>query len=240
MRSSSACAGSAAQVGPQVQAEAAEVDGPYDVGDVGDDQRVGGGAVRRRNDGRLQPVRGPRRDAFLEEGLACGPFGEALEESGTPAGGVEQVIADVEVIRHEVQLCAVDGGKVDLVRPADADLAPVDLHDAFVVTGHRLDSSEGALEKAQLEADGDVGESRPLSQAGAGLPRARPRGVAADPPPSTVTGQGAGAAERSGPSSTGCECRGAVRVNVGWNFGDELVPAACPADQMKSARSSQP
>ena len=116
------------EVGPQVQAEAADVHGPHDVGDVGDDERVGGRAVRCGDGGRLQPVRGARRDALLVEGLAGGAVGEALQHGGPPAGGVQQVVADLEVVRDEVELGGVEGGEVDLVRPRDAHLAPVDLH----------------------------------------------------------------------------------------------------------------
>ena len=48
------------EVGPQVQAEAADVHRPHDVGDVGHDERVGGGAVGGGDGGRLQPVRRAR------------------------------------------------------------------------------------------------------------------------------------------------------------------------------------
>ena len=136
------------QIRPQVQAEAAEVDGPHDVGDVGDDQRVGGRAVRGRDDGRLQPVGGARRDPLLEEGLAGGAVGEALQQGGSAAGGVEEVLADLEVVRDEVELRGVDGREVHLVGPADPDLVPVDLHDALIVSGHKVDSSDGWVRAA--------------------------------------------------------------------------------------------
>ena len=83
----------------------------------------------------LQPVRGTRRDALLEEGLAGGPVGETLQQRRPAAGRVEQMLADLQVVRHQVGLRGVEGGEVDLVRSADTDLAPADLHDPLVVGG---------------------------------------------------------------------------------------------------------
>ena len=72
------------QIRPQVQPETAEVDRPHDVGDVGDDQGVGRGAVGGRDDGRLQPLRSAGRDPLLEEGLASGPSGNRWRSAGRP------------------------------------------------------------------------------------------------------------------------------------------------------------
>ena len=57
----------AGPVGPRMESETAEVGGPQHVGDVGHHDRPRGGAVRRRHDRRLQPVRGAVGNPLLEE-----------------------------------------------------------------------------------------------------------------------------------------------------------------------------
>ena len=74
--------------------------------------------------------------------------GEALQHGRPPAGGVEQVVADLEVVGDEVGLGRAETGEVHLVGPGDAELVAVDLHQAFVVPGHRLDSTDGRLARA--------------------------------------------------------------------------------------------
>ena len=132
------------EIGPQVQPEAADVHGPDDVGDVGDDEGIGRGAVRRRDGGRLQPVGCAGGDALLVEGLAGGAVGEALQHGGPSAGGVQQVVADVEVVGDQVELGGIEGGKVDLVRPRHAHLASAGLHHPLSSSpGTAVDSTEG-------------------------------------------------------------------------------------------------
>ena len=83
-----------------------------------------------------QPVGSAGGDPLLVEGLAGGTVGEALQHGGPAAGGVEEVLADREVVRDEVELGGAELGEVHLVGPGDAHLAPVDLHRALVVPGH--------------------------------------------------------------------------------------------------------
>ena len=57
------------------------------------------------------------RDALLVEGLACRPVGKPLEHGGPTAGRRPQVVADGEVIGHQVELGGAEPGEVHLVRP---------------------------------------------------------------------------------------------------------------------------
>ncbi len=92
----------------------------------------------RRDGGRLEPVGSAGRDPLLVEGFAGRAVGEALQHGGAAAGRVEEVLADLEVVRDEVELGGAELGEVHLVGPGDAHRAPVDLdfQRVLVVPGH--------------------------------------------------------------------------------------------------------
>ena len=71
-------------VGPDVQPQAAQVHRPDDVGHVGDDQGIGGGAVGRGHHRGLQPLGGPGRDALWKNDLPPAPSGNRSSMAGRP------------------------------------------------------------------------------------------------------------------------------------------------------------
>ena len=106
MRSSSACSGSSASVGPHVKAQAGQVDRPQHVRQVGGDQRLRGGAVGGGHDRRLQPVRPLLRDSLLEKGRPLGAMREPLQQDRPAAHGRHQGWLDRQVVPGQVQLGA--------------------------------------------------------------------------------------------------------------------------------------
>ena len=130
MRSSSAWSGSSALQRPHVEAEAAEVDRPGHVRDVGDDQRVGGGAVDGADLGGRQPRRARSSGPASGRTTPPAPFGIALEQHRPTAHRPHQRPGDRLVVADEVELGLAALGEEDLVRARDRHLAPgeVDRH----------------------------------------------------------------------------------------------------------------
>jgi len=104
-----------------VEPDAAEVDGPHEVGDVGDDERPRGGAVDGPHVGGGQPVRSEVGDALLEEALASGPVGEPLHHHGAVTHLAHDLLLDGEVVAHEVELGLAACGEEHLGGAADPD-----------------------------------------------------------------------------------------------------------------------
>jgi len=92
------------QVGPHVQADAAEVHGPHDVGDVGRNQRLRGRAVGRLHGGGLQPVGRVLGHALLEERRSAGPVRVALHQHRAATEGTHQRLLDRQVVVGEIEL----------------------------------------------------------------------------------------------------------------------------------------
>jgi hypothetical protein len=86
------------EVGPHVKAEAGQVDGPGDVGDVGGHQRLRRGAVDGADGGRLQPVGDVLGHPLLEEVGPAGAFGEALHQHRARAHRPHEWVLDGEVV----------------------------------------------------------------------------------------------------------------------------------------------
>src|SRR5258708_38918935 len=89
---------------PDVEADAANVDRPYHMGQAGRDERVRGRPVRGADDCRLQPVRAQLRDPFLEEGRAADSVWITLEENWAALHRPHQRRLDRLVIVDEVEL----------------------------------------------------------------------------------------------------------------------------------------
>ena len=114
-------------VGPDVEAEAGEVDGPGDVGDVGGHERPRGRAVDGLDRGRLQPLGHLVRHALLEERRAARALREALHQHRPAAHGPHQRLAHGGVVAHEVELRLAALGEQHLARAGDPHLAPGEL-----------------------------------------------------------------------------------------------------------------
>ena len=80
MRSSSATSRSGSRFGHTWNPRQPWFTRPQQVGEVGGDERVAGGAVRRRHDGGGEPVGRRLRHPLLEERLAAGALRVALEQ----------------------------------------------------------------------------------------------------------------------------------------------------------------
>ena len=91
-------------VRPQVETEAAQVDRPQDVRDVGHHQGVGPGAVGGGDVRRLEPVGGILRDALLEERVLARAVGESLQQGGPTCRDATQHVPDLDVIRGQVDI----------------------------------------------------------------------------------------------------------------------------------------
>ena len=117
------------EVRPHVEAEAAQVDGPGDVREVGGHERPRRRPVRRRDDRRLEPLRRRVGDALLEEGRAPGSRWEPLQEQRPAARRAHQRLGDAQVVANEVELRLAALGEEHLVGRGDPDLAAVDLEE---------------------------------------------------------------------------------------------------------------
>ncbi len=124
-------------VRPQVKTEAPQVDGPENVGDVGDDQCVRGGAVGSGDHCGLQPARSAVRHPLLEEGLPSGTSREPLEKGRPADSGTVQGVTDLQVVRHQLELGRTQFGKVDLVRTGDLDGPTRYLHGSDLLGRHQ-------------------------------------------------------------------------------------------------------
>ena len=91
-------------VGPDVEAQAGEVDRPGDVRDVGRHQRSRGRAVDGLDRRRLQPLRRAVGHALLEERRPAGSLGEALHQHRPAAHRAHERLAHRRVVADEVEL----------------------------------------------------------------------------------------------------------------------------------------
>jgi hypothetical protein len=127
--------GTVVETGPDMEAEAREVDGPHDVRHVGEDERPRGRPVRRRDDRRLEPVRRRLGDALLEERASLGPVRKALHECRPPGDDAHERLGDGEVVAHEIELRLLPLGEEHLVRARHREVSPRDIE--HVLLGHR-------------------------------------------------------------------------------------------------------
>ncbi len=119
-------------VGPDMESQTAQVDGPDHVGHIGGHQGLGAGPVGGADDCGLQPIGPLLRDPLLEERRSSGPVGKALQEHGpSPYGGQERRGHGLVVV-HQVELGVAPFLEKHLLRTGDHDRAPVDLDDLAV------------------------------------------------------------------------------------------------------------
>jgi hypothetical protein len=123
-------------VGPDVEAEAREVDRPGDVRHVGGDERARRRAVDRLHGRRLQPLRRVGRHALLEERRAAGALREALQEHRPAAHRAHERLGDRRVVAHEVELRLAALAEQDLAGRRDPHRAPRELQHLCIVGGH--------------------------------------------------------------------------------------------------------
>src|SRR5207237_5173890 len=122
---------------PDVEADAAEVDRPDDVGQVGRNERIRGGAIRGAHDCRLQPLRAHIRDPLLEEGGTSGPVRIALKENRAALHRPHQRLLDALVVADKVELCLAPLGEENLAGTGDRNLAPGRLHKGGAFSHYR-------------------------------------------------------------------------------------------------------
>ena len=134
------------EVGPDVEAEAGEVDRPRDVGEVGGHERPRRRAVDGLHRRRLEPVGRVVGDALLEEVLLADAVREALHQHGPAAHRAHQRLLDRRVVAHEVELRDPGVREQQLARAGDPHLAPGQLeHLGFAAGhGHTLTARTGA------------------------------------------------------------------------------------------------
>jgi len=109
---------------PDVEADAAEVDRPDHVGQVGRHERVRSGAIRRADNCRLQPLRAQLRNPLLEEGGTAYPVRIALEENRTVLHRPHQRPLDSLVVPDKVELRLAPLGEENFAGAGDRNLAP--------------------------------------------------------------------------------------------------------------------
>ena len=110
--------------GPRVEAEAAQVDSPHQVGEIGNHEGPRLRAVGGLHDGRVQPLRCPVGDSLLEEVRAAGAVGEPLQQHRTIAHLAHDGCLHGEVVVDQIELGVAAGGEEDLVGTGDGDRAP--------------------------------------------------------------------------------------------------------------------
>ena len=89
---------------PHVEAEAAQVHRPHDMGDVGDHERLRCRPVRGRHGRGGQPLGRALGHTLLEERLAAGAVGEPLQQHGTTAHRGHDGRLDGQVVLDQVEL----------------------------------------------------------------------------------------------------------------------------------------
>jgi hypothetical protein len=155
-------------VGPDVEAQAGQVDRPGDVRDVGRHERSRRRAVDRLDRRRLQPLRRVVRYALLEERGAAGALREALHEHRPAAHRAHERLGRRGVVAHEVELGLAALGEEHLGRAGDPHLATGKLEDLGVVAGHERYGACGSLTAPRLGAGADGGGTTgPMSPSGA-------------------------------------------------------------------------
>ena len=127
-----------------MKTQAGQVYGPDDVGHVGENERAGGGPVRRADDRGLQPLGRSLRNALLEERAALRAVREALHEGGPPAHSAHERLRDGEVVAQQVELRLRALREENLAWARNSDASPRDLE--HVVLRHRRNRirSQGA------------------------------------------------------------------------------------------------
>ena len=184
---------------PRVEAEAADVDRPQEMGEVGDHERARFGAVGRADDGGGQPVRRAVGHALLEERRTARAVREALHQHRSIAHGAQHGVADRHVEPDEVELGLAPRREEHLVRAGDRDLArpppppprlqprrhrtaTVPRDDRSDVGGHRTHAGHDPHRRRRRRrrrsqraaADADrVDEDAPLDRCADGRPRRR-------------------------------------------------------------------
>ena len=121
--------------GPRVEIDAAEVDGPHDVGNVDGAELARDSSAREGDGDGLQPVGLAVRYALLEEELSGGAVGVPLQHGGPGLDTAQRALAHREVVLDEVELGLAPLRKEDLLRIRYAHGVPIDV-EVHMRTGH--------------------------------------------------------------------------------------------------------
>ena len=111
-------------VGPDVEAETAEVHRPHDVREVGGDEGLRRRAVRCADGRRLEPLGHVLRHALLEERRPGRAVGEPLHEHRSSAHRAQEWFLDCAVVLDEVELGLAAFGEHDLARARESHRPP--------------------------------------------------------------------------------------------------------------------
>src|SRR5579864_249797 len=127
-----------------MKADAAKIDCPDDVAEISRHESVGGGAVWRADDGRLEPVRARLGHPFLKEARAADPVRIALEEHRAAAHRAHERLLNCLIEADQVKLGVLALREEDLVGAGDRNLVPgcLDQDRRFSHYGSRYSRSE--------------------------------------------------------------------------------------------------
>ena len=102
-----------------VEVDAAQVDHPRKLGEIRDDDLVGGAARGKRQLHRLYPIGPLVGSAFLEEELAFRAVHVAFQNDGPVSNPAERSFTDFEIIVNELELAEPCRRKIELGRIRD-------------------------------------------------------------------------------------------------------------------------
>ena len=112
-----------------VEVDAAEIGDPGEPGRLAQDDLVGGSSGRKRQLGRVDPVRSVFGRSLLEERLALSAVDEAFEGHRPTGDAAQRTVGDREVVVDQVHLGVAGLGEVDLVRVRHRDFSAAALED---------------------------------------------------------------------------------------------------------------